>query len=312
MKKPNLFIVGNPKSGTTALHFFLEQHPDIFMSRPKEVHYFCMDFHELSDAFHGKKTKAFYEFRNLTDYLRLFSKARGKKAVGEASVGYLYSRVAAKEIYKFNPNAKIIIMLREPVSFLYSLHAQYVNETAENVEDFWEALAAEKDRLKGKNIPRRTRCPSYLYYHQRIKYAEQIGRYLEEFPKKHVKIIIFDDFKKDNAKVYQEVLDFLDVDMSFVHDFKKVHESKLPRFKSLNYVFRNPYLKNIPKCILPARFYDKVQLKFQAMLMKPARRKPIDPKLRKQLMKRFKPEVEELSKLLKRNIVNEWGYDNNA
>ena len=118
--KPNLFIVGQPKSGTTALHQFLGQHPEIFMSSIKEPHFFCSDFHLESDRAYGKQR--FFDFRNESAYLQIFAKAEGAEIAGESSTNYLYSQVAAEKIYNFNPDAKIIIILREPAKFLYSLH----------------------------------------------------------------------------------------------------------------------------------------------------------------------------------------------
>ncbi|MCD4759911.1 sulfotransferase domain-containing protein [archaeon] len=314
MNKLNLFIVGKPKSGTSALHNFLDQHPEIFMSKPKEPHFFCKDFHKLSDKFHKRKTKNFYEFRTIKEYSNLFKKTN-KKIIGEASTNYLYSKTSAKDIYNFNKNAKIIIMLREPVAFLYSLHSQYVNEDVEN-KNFEDALKLESTRKKNYNLlSKNLRCPSYVFYSERIKYAEQIERYLKIFPKKNIKIILFDNFKKDNEKIYKEVLQFLEIDDSFTPNFKIIHGSKKPKSKILNKFFRNPYLKNIPKSILPPKIYDKLQLKVQKVLMKKEKRKLINLKTKSKLMKKFKPEVIKLNKLLKEegfikeDLIKLWGYD---
>ena len=123
MKKPNLFIVGFPRSGTGFLNKHLGLHPDVFMSSPKEPNFFCSDFHNESDKFHGEKRC--FPYRTKKDYLLLFSKDTSEKIVGEASTHYIFSKVAAKKICEFNPNAKIIICLRNPVDFLYSLHESY-------------------------------------------------------------------------------------------------------------------------------------------------------------------------------------------
>jgi len=318
MKKPNLFIVGQQKSGTTALHYFLEQHPEVFMSRPKEVHFFCKDFHKLSRKFHKNNAKAFYETQDMKTYLNLFSKAKSEKILGDASPNYIHSRTSANQIYKFDPKAKIIIMLREPSAFVHSLHRQYVNETSEDIENFEKALEVESDRKKGKKIPYRIRCPTYLYYFERIKYAEQIKRFLKYFPRRQVKIIIFDDFKKNNAKIYKEVLRFLEIDETFAPDFKIVHGSKKPKSEKLNKIFRNPLLTNIPKSILSPRIYDKIQLKVQELLMKEGGfEPPVDPIIKRRLMKKFKSEVVKLNNLLhkedfldkKRDLVKEWSYN---
>lgn len=308
MKRPNLFIVGQPKSGTSALHTFLEKHPGIFMSRPKEPAHFGRDLHEECNRLHGN-SKAFFEFRSEERYLKLFLPAEKEKIAGESSTIYLYSKSSAKEIHEFNPTAKIIVMLREPVSFLHSLHMQYVNNTSENESDFRRALEAEEDRKRGTNIPERVRCPSLLFYSERAKYTEQIQRYLGFFPREQIKIIIFEDFKRDNTKVYKEVLEFLGVDSTFKPDFKRVHESKASRSKLLNNILRNPHLTGIPKSVLPARTYDRIRLKIQDLLMKQKPRPPLDPEFERKLKKKLKPEVRKLSRLVGRDLVKEWEYD---
>lgn len=317
IKKPNLFIVGQPKSGTTALATFLEEHPEIFISKPKEPHFFCSDFHKESNNFHKKKTKTHFEFQNIKDYLKLFSNSKKEKILGEASTNYLYSKVSAKEIKNFNPSAKIIILLREPVSFLHSLHMQYSNETSENESSFEKAIELERERERGKRVPKRARVPSYLFYSKRIKYEKQIKRFLKEFPKSQIKIIIFDDFKSDNEKIYKEVLKFLKVKKYFLPKFKSVHESKSPKSKSINMLVRSPTLKAIFKSILPIKAYNSLQLKIQYLLMKKQERKSMDKNLRKKLMKKYKSEIIKLEKLLqvkgfisnKRSLIKEWGYN---
>lgn len=312
MHRPNFFIVGQPKSGTTALHSFLIQHPDVFMSLPKEPNFFCKDFHDLSDAFHGRKSSSqYFEFRDLEKYLSLYDHTGNQSIIGEASINYLYSQTAASEIFQFNPQAKILIMLREPVSFLQALHSQYVNEAAEDITDFSGALEAETERTRGKNIPRYVRCPSYVLYSKRIAYAEQIERFLKFFPTSQVKIILFEDFKNDNEGVYRDILKFLDISDSFIPNFTVVHDSKVPKSRHLNTFFRLPYLKVVGKKILSPRVYDAVQLRVQKMLMKREKRTVLDKDVADALRRRFYPEVEKLSLLLKRPLLVEWAYKKN-
>lgn len=305
---PNLFIVGNPKSGTSALHAFLAQHPDVFMSRPKEPLYFCKDFHEISNRFHGGPSTAFYQFQRLEPYLALFEPGRGRRVLGEASTPYLYSAVAAREIAAFDPRARIIIMLREPVSFLHALYSQYRNETQEPAPTFAGALALEEQRKAGRRIPPRVRCPNDLFYSERVKYAGMVQRYLSVFPPEQVRIILFEEFKEDNRGVYRSVLDFLGVDRGFEPDFRLVHDSKAPRFPLLNHLLRSPALKNIPKRLLPARQYDRVQLAVQSVLMKRERRPRLREEERIALKRRFEPEVRRLGELLGRDLHRLWDY----
>lgn len=160
MHKVDFFIVGFMKSGTTALASFLSQHPDICISVPKEPGYFATDFMEESDNFHGKKV--YFKVRTHQQYSDIYKHSEPSQKSGEASTAYIYSKVAAENIKKYNPRAKIIIMIRNPIDFLHALHMQYLNETVEDEKDFVKALQLEDKRKNGENIPSRVRVPSYL------------------------------------------------------------------------------------------------------------------------------------------------------
>ena len=136
--KPDFFIAGMPRSGTTSMYTYLKQHPDIFLSIYKEPNYFCKD---LSQSDYNVRDEALYH--------SLFVHAAGKKRIGEGSVWYLTSTTAASEIKKFSPSAKIIVMLRNPVEMIYSLHSLYLRTGNEDTVDFEQALALQPDRMKG-------------------------------------------------------------------------------------------------------------------------------------------------------------------
>ena len=135
-KLPNLFVVGAAKSGTTAIYNFLDQHPDIYMSPLKEPHFFCDDIRRENfskqykrrtrfniDAYLSNKKlskKHIAYLNNITHYLELFREHSDEKYLGEVSNGYLFSTVAAQNIYNFNPNAKIIMILRDPCERAFS------------------------------------------------------------------------------------------------------------------------------------------------------------------------------------------------
>ncbi|MEL6910628.1 MAG: sulfotransferase, partial [Cyanobacteria bacterium J06598_4] len=256
--KPNLFIVGQPKSGTTALHQFLGQHPEIYMSSIKEPHFFCSDFHLESDRAYGKQR--FFDFRSESAYLQLFNKAKNVKIAGESSTNYLYSQVAAEKIHNFNPDAKIIIILREPARYLYSLHSHYVKFTEENEPDFLTALSLESKRREEEEfLSSRVTSPSYLYYSQRIQYYQQVKRYCDRFDPKQIKVIIFEEFKSANETIFKEVLEFLEVDSSFSPEYAAVNVNKEVKFKSINSLINNPLVKSISKNLLSQEFNEFVR-----------------------------------------------------
>ncbi|SRR6056297_999156 len=144
IKKPNFFIIGAPKCGTTSLYYYLKDHPDIFMAEPKEPHYFSTDF---SDKFRKVLTRE--------DYLNLFKEAKKYKAVGEGSTEYLYSKEAVPNILKFNSEAKFIVMVRNPIELVISLHQELFVEMNENIEDVEKAWdLQEKRRINDRMIIR--------------------------------------------------------------------------------------------------------------------------------------------------------------
>lgn len=305
--KVSLFIVGQPKSGTTALARYLSQHPDICMSSLKEPNFFATDFLRESDEFHGLNNTEFL-VRDIDQYEKLFEEKPQAKVLGEASTAYLYSKEAAKNIHDYNPDAKIVMFLREPVSFLHSLHMQYVNEVNEDELDFERALDKETERKQGSQIPKNVRCPSYLYYGERIKYAEQIKRYMDIFPQENILIYSFDEFKRDNQKIYKEVLNFVGADESFVPDFKMVHESKTPRSTTLNELLRHRHVRKTSHKVLGTKRYTRIQKIVEKLIFRKQQRKDLDERVVKSLRLRYEPEVEKVSKLTGIDFSKEWSY----
>jgi hypothetical protein len=136
-RRPDFFIVGAFKSGTTALYEYLRQHPQVFMPFHKEPLFFGDDLTRR----YGRMT--------LDHYLSLFKEAGEGQRVGEASAWYLYSQCAANEIRGFSADAQIIVMLRNPVDVMHAQHSQLLFNAAEDIPDFGAALEAEPSRRNG-------------------------------------------------------------------------------------------------------------------------------------------------------------------
>src|SRR5262249_20365906 len=135
IRKPNFFIVGAPKCGTTSMANYLSWHPRIFVSAVKEPHYFARH------TWRNPNDRLIPSYRNsLEHYLKLFQDVpEDSLAVGEASVRYLMNRKSLEEIAEFAPDARIIAMLRNPVDLAYSLHSELLKHYMEDVEDFEKA-----------------------------------------------------------------------------------------------------------------------------------------------------------------------------
>lgn len=308
-KKIDFVIAGEPKSGTTALFQVLSQHPEICASNPKEPHYFATDHHRESDSFHGKPV--FFYNRTPEDFGKMFAHAKnGERVFGEASTGYLYSREAAANIHKHNPKTKIIIMLREPVSFIHSLHMQYANETVESERDFAAALKLESLRKKDWSfVPKNVRCPSYLYYSERYKYAEQVKRFLDKFPKEQILVLTNEEFYMDSFGFYQKVLEYLEVEPNFKPDFSLTKNNQQARFIWFNRIIHHPSIKPKLQKLMQTKLYSYIQKPVNKILLRQQQRTPIPQNLKEKLHQKAAPEVDKISNLLDRDFTKVWGYD---
>ena len=223
MKNPNLFIVGAPKSGTTFLYHYLKQHPDIYFPNFKEPHFFGSDLIRRNGAYN----------LSLDEYQDLFK--TDKKIIGEASTFYIFSKDAPEEIYNFNPKAKIIIMLRDLVDLVHSLHSQFVFSGDEVIEDFTQALELEDSRLSGNRIPNQTTVVNKLFYTSNIlSLPRSIKSFIRYFGRENIKFIDLDDIKKNPKKVYSETLEFLNIDSNLnIPDFKIINKNKTYKSKTV-------------------------------------------------------------------------------
>nr|WP_301289140.1 sulfotransferase [Natronocella acetinitrilica] len=212
--RPNLFIVGAPKCGTTAMAEYLGAHPDIFMSRPKEPLYFL---HE-----NDKQRKIIHE----DHYLSIFTSARGCAVVGEASVWYLYSRHARERIKAFSPGARIIIMTRHPYGFVPSLHAQMVFSGREE-ENLSEAWRRERERLGIAELPTIEYAENWRrMYPVLMQHDHFIAEYKNTFGAENVLVLRQEDMVKDVATTYRRALAFLGVPDDGREQFEVINASK--------------------------------------------------------------------------------------
>lgn len=231
MTMPNFFIIGAMKAGTTSLWEYLNQHPEIYMSPVKEPNYFIFRGEEFNwetpekeGAFHehlrGLK-KVGFVVTDGEEYEGLFRGVKGEKAIGEASISYLQSAKAAKEIKKDIPAAKLIAILRDPVERAYSQYRQLVRTGSEICSSFEGAIRREENGLR----PRM--CLGWQNIKASSFYAEPLNRYFKLFLREQIKIILFEDIKKDAGQVSRSIFDFLGVDSGFVPDKEEAANADL-------------------------------------------------------------------------------------
>jgi hypothetical protein len=229
--KINFFIIGAPKCGTTSLVEYLSSHPSVGFSKIKEPHYFSTDFP-------GYQVKQDYESFISTCFP---FENEEKLMYGEGSVFYLHSAVAIKNIQDYNPNAKFIVMLRNPVDLVYSLHAQLLFTSDEKINSFsdaWEMCEAR--RSHNKDIPKTCREPFFLQYDKMGLLGENLERLYSIVPENQRKTIIFDDFITNTKQVYMETLSFLGLDYDGRDNFPQVNVNTKVYFQFINSISRYP------------------------------------------------------------------------
>jgi hypothetical protein len=300
MKIVDFFIVGAPKGGTTAMYTYLKSHPGVFFPERKEPHFFGSDL-----EFHDHSRISFDE------YAGLFSDAKVGQKLGDASVFYLLSKTAAQEVKAYNANAKIVIMLRNPVDVMHSFHSQRLFNGTEDVESFAEAIAAETERRSGKRLPPRIGLRQGLYYRDVVNFGDQVERYFDAFGRDAVHIILYDDFVADLMGCYKRLCAFLEIDTNRQPVFEAVNSNKVIRFPWLRDMMKdNPKALSFAwRILLPTAGLRKAArdtAKRMNMVTKP--RTPIAPDVRSQLVSELSPSVAKLEQLLDRDL-HHWRHD---
>ncbi len=301
MPRPDFYLVGALKSGTSAMASYLGQHPDIYLP-VKEVCFFGSDLdfrrtlHRTGDWFRPTEER----------YLSFFDDHVNQARVGEASAYYLCSTRAAAEIKAFSPNASIIIMLRNPADMLRSMHTHWLFSLNEDIADFEEALAAEEDRRDGQRIPESAFWRQGLLYRSIPRYAEQIERFFDVFGRERVHVVLFDDFLENIRVAYAQTLEFLGVDPTFEADLKVVNPRRQARSKILQRLFVDPprWIQSLARPVLDnPRLSEQIRRIAHQLNTRVATRPAASSAIREELVEYFRPEVERLSELLQCDLT---------
>lgn len=291
-QRPSFFLVGAPKCGTTALYTYLKPHPDVFLTQMREPMFFGSDLYCPPE-------------RRLTldRYLALFSGARGERCVGECSTRYFVSKRAADEIHRFEPAARIIVMLRSPVEMMHSLHSQLLYSGEEHIENFEAALADEERRRalleQGDPPP----IAQVLVYRDVAHYTDHVERYFSVFGRENVHVIVLEEFARDTRQAYKQVLQFLGADPDFEPSFEVVNQFKVVRSKRLDDLLLHPPqpLQTLSRRV-PARLRRAAFRTTRALNTRPGQRPEIPARLRLELETELTGEIERLETLLARDL----------
>jgi hypothetical protein len=303
---PDLFTVGAPKAGTTSLHRYLQAHPQVFMSRHKEPGYFA------PDATWILKERRMRHPTDRDEYVKLFRNAGDALRVGESSTNYLMSHEAPRLIHELNPAAYIIAMVRNPVDLLYSFHGERMSSGAETIADFEQALAADEDRRSGRRLTHGVSGYGVAYRDYAFL-GQQLQRWLSQFGRDRIHVIVYDDFIRDTAGEYAKVLDFIDVDTAFrPESFANYNPSHRRRGRGVGMILRNPATRWFARTGLPAVIGERrtaalgKRFSLRRLNRRAYDRPPLAPDVRTRLEPEFVEDVKLLGSLIGRDLLAEW------
>jgi hypothetical protein len=311
---PDFFIVGHPKSGTTALYDVLKRHPQIYMPHAKEPWFLATEMQaraSLRPPGTGRTPTT------LEEYLALFEAAGEEQRVGEASALYLWSQTAAGRIAELQPDARIIAVLREPASFLRSLHFQFVQSYVETETDLRKAISLEQARREGRHVPVDPYWPRATLYSEWVRYVDQLRAYHAHFGTERVLVLTYEDFRGDNKATVRRILRFLDVDDTAPITVRERNPTVRVRYRRVHELVhavaagQGPVTRGLRAAIaaLTPRQLTResaVAIRDRIFFAKP---QPPDDGLMLELRRRFEPEVVAVSDYLARDLVSLWGYD---
>jgi hypothetical protein len=294
---PNLFIVGAPKSGTTALARYLSGHPQVFVAE-KELSYFGTDL-EFRGA-KGGRWRIGYD-----TYLEWFGRHGDATYRTDRSVFYLYSSRAAAEIHAYDPGSRVIALLRNPVDQMHSQHSEMLFQGDEDIASFGEAVDAEEDRRRGERVPPGCQKLFGLLYRDIARYGDQLERYFSLFGRDNVCVLLYDDIVADTDATYRRVLAFLDVDPGHRPEFEVVNANKVVRSARMRDLLRHapPGLRRMGRLVVPDEYARAaLRRRLHVLNTRGQARPPLPAELRLRLTEEFGPEVRRLETLLDRDL----------
>jgi len=303
---PNFFLVGAPKAGTTSLYHYLAQHPEIYMSPIKEPRHFSTEtrpenfcdkrragveaaFREQQKYLQGPMTeqRAGALGMDWDDYVKLFRNVKAETSIGEASVTYLWSKTAAANIHAKIPHAKILMVLRDPVSRAFSEYLEAVTAGALRCS-FRKYVESCLSCEKGKISLWWPTLETGLYY-------EGVKRYLDRFPRESICVLLYDKYQAEQESVLSDIFRFLGVDSSFKPDTsKRHHEPRVPRLISLNRLLNKRGALNHLASICP----PGPKSLFRKLWVRPRSRVAVSPSDREFLLSYYRDDIGKVAQLL--------------
>ncbi|MGH2539335.1 MAG: sulfotransferase family protein [Actinomycetota bacterium] len=288
MTLPTFIVIGAAKAGTTALYWYLAEHPEVLMSAVKEPNYFAYGLDDGGRPLYGDPELHRFPVRTSAAYEALFAGGRGELAVGEASAIYLECPQTAARIASAIPDARIVCGLRDPVDRAYSDYQMYLRSRGRRLDERREVAAGASWARPDSHWVR------IGMYH------EMLSRYFDVFPRERIHVYLFDDLLREPAGVLSHLYGFVGVDPSFTPDTDTPHNvGGVPSNMALERVLTSDGLRRVVEPLIPRRVANRVrQLRTKNLRKAP----PLPPALREQLAACFHDDIVRTSELIGRNL----------
>lgn len=293
---PNFLIIGAAKAGTTALHYYLNQHPQIYTSPVKETKFFVFDGQTVDYQGPGDQQANREVITNIEAYREQFSGVSEEIAIGEASPLYLYHPRASERIHYYLPDVKLIAILRNPVDRAYSSFLHLIRDGREPLTNFAQALKEEESRINNN-------WALLWHYKNAGFYYPQLKRYFDRFSQSQIKIYLYEDLHNSPLKVLQDLFQFLEVDETFIPDMStKYNVSRIPKNRVLHrFLTESHPVKSIFKPVMPETFRKTIVSNITNQnLGKPK----LSPKIRSELLEIYREDLSKLENLIERDLTH--------
>jgi hypothetical protein len=290
---PNFLVIGAAKGGTTALHRYLKQHPEIYMSHPKELRFFPFENQSPNFLGPGDNDDVPSMIATIEDYRACFAAGERFRARGESSPLYLYYPRSAERIRHYIPDVKLIAILRHPAERAYSQFLAKKRDEGEPLS-FRDALDAEDQRTADG-------WSHHRHYRQRGFYAAQLKPYFDLFSREQIKIYLYENYLSDPAGLVRDLFGFLNVDDTFLPDMSVRHnDSRMPRNRALQKYLSEPRLsKNVVKQFVPAKASRRIGDRLRSLnFTKP----PLPEEMRRQLTEVYREDILKLQDMIERDL----------
>ena len=283
MTLPSFIVIGVAKGGTTSLYRYFDQHPQVYMHPDKGSNYFGWeDARDWQWWDEGDPPKLHhFKARTLQEYEGAFAGASDELAVGEVSPQYLRSPTAARRMRELLPEVKVIASLRNPAERAFSGFLMRTRR-GEEVRPADEELTPSASHVKEG------------FYYTRLK------RYFDAFPREQLKVFLFDDFRRDPARIMAELFDYVGADASFTPDTRSKHNpANVPKSRLVNRVLYHPRVMRTAKTVIPVPAYGLAKRARQLNLRTPP---TLSEDLRTRLLEIYREDILKVEELLGRDL----------